>query len=463
VGYGDNFLDFNPLWISLALVMFVIQKLVFIILLYRHGSFRILRGVSFMFFLLFYVLMIVTTFYSSPETKHHQLTPCTSKGTFVGQLIYWPLFLIIVFYIERGSYTFIDKIGLKNFGAAILTYIISALFFLVPILTITGWEGDSDTAISRMTCLQTDVEEDVVGCTGGRPDGIKLRVNLERNEFTPGSGMNPITFTGRHLNTGINEGALWGFVVGTGIAYLVIAYIGITNANNTRKWLGGARFLTGVIYGGVVGASSGAISGWIVEGRLAKMKGIHTRFEYLDENGSHVARVEAGVLENVPLNTTPIWKECTQDQQATSSTANNNCSNNNNTVSQTPPITYTPPGHCKYIADLYTGFSNYPDTETEKHYQLMFNTIDNTKAYIHFKQKPADDPIYGQEAYIYWFIFFAFLIAITFLIQALLLFYGSSTLLSKDEDPFPTTNYLAKLLQGAILQGVPIKNVKIII
>ena len=131
-GYGDNFLDFNPQWINFALVVFVIQKFVFCILLYRHVPFRILRGISFVLFLLFYVFMIVTTFQSSPETKHHQYTPCTSKGAFVGQLIYWPLFLIIVFYIERGSYTFRDEISGRAFLMAIFTYVLSALFFPSP-------------------------------------------------------------------------------------------------------------------------------------------------------------------------------------------------------------------------------------------------------------------------------------------------------------------------------------------
>lgn len=90
--------------------------------------------------------MIVTTLYSSPETKHSQNTPCTSKGSFVGQLIYWPLFLIVVFYIERGSYS------KQNSNTAIVTYLLSTLFFVVPISTIIGWERNRDTAISRMTC-----------------------------------------------------------------------------------------------------------------------------------------------------------------------------------------------------------------------------------------------------------------------------------------------------------------------
>jgi len=605
-GYGDNFLDFNYLWISLAVATFAVQKFLFSILLFRLKPFKILRGVSFLFFLIFYVFMIVTTLQSSPETKHHQYTPCTSKGSFVGQLIYWPLFLIIVFYIERGSYTFVDKVDMRTFGAAILTYIISTLLFLVPILTIAGWEGNRDTAISRKTCslrqptisldtpdsrccktqkisssslrtfdvhfnhqqdvegsnvsmrfelvrLENDVEvesrrivetdnpigayalqivrgpgkipngeslgasqiamkagtlafdgqeteanyilritfqdqsylsfyqrfssinhdqhfkflrtdappttmpdgsampkeEDAVGCTGrNAPEGINLRANLEKNQLTPGSEINPIEFTGRHSNTGPGMGAWWGFVVGSSIAG---AYLGLTNAtkenpDKSKEYFGVAGLLTGLlsgaVYGGVVGAPSGAISGAIVEWRLQGMKAKTTRFEYLDANNRRVARVEAddaaveadSTLEKVPLNDThtdAIWTQCRKSNQgATSSVANEyECEE-----SQTPPITYTPPGHCKYLADFNIDFSKYPDTtkKTSIAHRLKFNA--NTglekKVYIHFKQKTADDPIGGPEWYIYWFIFFIFLIVFTFFIQVVLLVYEKQEILT---------------------------------
>lgn len=721
-GYGNNFLDFNYLWIGLAVGMFFIQKVMFSILLYRHGPFRLLRGFSLMFFLLFYVFMIVTTFQSSPETKHHQHTPCTSKGTFVGQLIYWPLFLVIVFYIERGSYTFRDEINIPNFAMSILTYVLSTLFFLVPILTIRTWEGNRDTAISRMTCSlrqptisldtpssrccktqkisssslrtfdvhfnnllgkqdvvgenvsmtfelvkivsgeeqsiptdqityenpppptrpyvlqivrgsttgvsisngellgqfqiamkagpnaftqsdegradyilkitfedqsqlsfyqrfssithnqsltflqtsdrldrysvptlmpdgsampsgsfsvgsdgvvrnesglplmsngeamptdhtirrdnvvldessnpvkdkmgqnlqvvrgtqvvkledtsETEAEasetEAVVGCTGrNKPEGINLRGNLERNAFTPGSGVNPIVFTGRHSNTGPGMSTLWGLIVGTAIASL---YLGFTNAAKqdpndasainramTRAARGGrskssvdgsepqrfgvAGFLTGIafgsIYGGLVGAPAGFFSGLIVEGIRAKNKARQIRFEYLDENNYPVARVAAddaavaeGLQEKVPLNSThidPIWKECSKsDQDATSSVANTQTCEN----SETPPLTYTPPGHCKYIADIDINFSNYPDTEKDKHYELTFNanTGGSDKVHIHFKQKPDDDPIFGPESYMYWLLFIVFLILLTFVYQVALLAFGADKIFTK--------------------------------
>ena len=157
-GEGDNFLDFYFLWIILAAVVFAIQKIVFFFLFNysarKHS--RKLRGTSLIFFFIFYVFMILTTFHSSPETKHHQHTPCTSKGSFVGQLIYWPLFLIIVFYIERGSYTFRDEgdSPTKPMAtiATIATYIASCLFFIVPTATIGGWEEDDKTATARKTC-----------------------------------------------------------------------------------------------------------------------------------------------------------------------------------------------------------------------------------------------------------------------------------------------------------------------
>jgi hypothetical protein len=685
-GYGDNFLDFNPLWIFLAFAMFVLQKIVFSLLLSRHGPFRILRGISFMFFLLFYAFMIVTTFHSSPETKHHQYIPCTSKGSFVGQLIYWPLFLIIVFYIERGSYTFKDEIDVPTFGAAIITYIISALLFIVPISTILGWEGNRETATSRMTCslrqptisldtpdlrccktqkvsssslrtfdihynnlsneptdivgsnvtmsfellkivngneepktitesssplgewalqlvrgdtsgvtisngetlgpfqialkagpqafdgseteadyilritfqdqsrlsfyqrfssithdqsftfLRTDrVEryslpdampdgnpmpsgtftvrddgvviniynrplmsdgnpmdenhtirndnvildtagnpvqsegqnlqvvrgtavvinqdpsetEKVVGCTSrNEPRSINLRGNLEKNNFTPGSGINPISFTGRHANTGPGMGAFWGFIVGTAIAS---TYLGITNATkaldtdtsrNPRRF-GVAGLLTGIaagsLYGGIVGAPSGAISGAIVEVILANIKGRQMRFEYLDENNYPVARVAADdkadtSLQKVPLNSTHTaheWRYCSQSSQtATSSVDNENCNG-----TDPPPIEYTPPEHCKYLADFKIDFSNYPDTTVEggASYGLKFNanTGGSDKVYIHFHQDKANDPIFGTEGYMYWLIFVAFLIVFTFLMQAGLLLFGKEHFLSK--------------------------------
>ena len=608
-GYGDDFLDFNYLWIGLAVGMFFIQKVMFSILLYRHGPFRLLRGFSFVCFLLFYVFMIVTTFHSSPETKHHQYTPCTSKGAFVGQLIYWPLFLVIVFYIERGSYTFRDEITGSQFLPVIVTFVLSTLLFLVPILTIAGWEGDRDTAISRKTCslrqptisldtpdsrccktqkislsslrtfdvhfndlagrddvLGSDIgmsfqlfkageehqityveppqegcalqiirgtttstisdgetlglyqiamkalppafttsdggraeytlkitfenqsqmsfyqrfssithdqsliflqtrgtqvvnsentseTEDVVGCTGrNKPERINLRGDLARNEFTPGSGVNPITFTGRHSNTGAGMGTLWGFIVGTALAS---TYLGFTNAGKkdptTDISFGVAGFMTGIafgsIYGGLVGAPAGLFSGLIVEDIRAKNKPRNMRFEYLDANNYPVARVEAddtaveedtaGVLEKVPLTNThihPIWKECKEpDQEATSSVANTKTCD----IFQTPPLTYTPPDHCKYIADINIDFTKYPDLDpdldNEKHYQLTINTNtgENDQSYIHFKQKPDNDPILGPEGYIYWMLFIVFLLLLTFVYQAALLSLGYSETFTK--------------------------------
>uniref|UniRef100_A0A6C0J0J5 Uncharacterized protein n=1 Tax=viral metagenome TaxID=1070528 RepID=A0A6C0J0J5_9ZZZZ len=605
-GYGDNFLDFNYLWISLAVAMFVIQKILFSILLFRHGPLRI-RGFSFMCFLLFYVFMIVTTFQSSPETKHHQDTPCTSKGSFVGQLIYWPLFLIIVFYIERGSYTFRDEISVRAFGTAILTYIVSTLFFLVPTLTIFALEGSRDTAISRMTCslrrptikldtpdsrccktqkllslslkifdvyyndlhneqsvvgsnismtfelikivngieksipanqityeatpnreyalqiirgsdksnvtisngetlgqfqiamkagtlafdesdqgvaqytlritfqdqsrlsfyqifssithnqsftfLQTEElleSENVVGCTGrNAPKDINVRGNLKINEFNPGSGMNPITFTGRHFNTGPGMGALWGLFIG---AALASTYLGLTNATKldptsaSRKPVSGllTGIFAGLLYGGFVGVPSGAISGKIVENILAKNTQKKTWFEYLDANNEPVARVKAddaaaeadSTLEKIPLNDTHtdrIWQYCkTRDQTATSSVSN---SSSCTPIELASAITYTPPGHCKYIADFNIDFSKYPDTseETGVAHQLEFNTntAGNDKVYIHYHQYKANDPIFGPDGYIYWLLFFAFLILITFVIQAFLLYIDRETFLSK--------------------------------
>lgn len=683
-GYGDDFLDFNYLWISLAVGMFFIQKVMFSMLLSRHGSVKFARGFSFVFFLLFYVFMIATTFYSSPETKHHQHTPCTSKGTFVGQLIYWPLFLVIVFYIERGSYTFVDDN--QGFIMAIATYFLSTLLFLVPILTIAGWEGNRDTSISRMTCslrqpnisldtpksrccktqkisssslrtfdvhfndlegkdnvigsnismqfelfksgqdmtsqiteqesppmayvlqiirgvqggreisngetlyenqiamkagpnafgvdeesaeytlkitfadqsqmsfyqrfdsttheqslifLKTSTQrqryslpptmpdgrsqlptgfstvgpdgvvrnaqgrplmsngsempidhtirsdnvvlnassrplkdtdgknvqvvrgtpvitldntsetEDVVGCTGrNKPEGINLRGNLAKNEVTPGSGINPIIFTGRHSNTGAGMGTFWGFIIGTSIGGF---YFGLTNAAKEDRKFGVAGFTTGIlfgaIYGVVAGAPAGLISGLIVEGIRANQKPRKLRFEYLDSNNYPVARVaaddeavrnDAGALEKVPLNKTHInavWKVCNdRDESATSSIENGKkCEKSQNTLQ----FSYTPPDHCKYIADMDIDFTNYPDYEKDvKYYQLEINT--NTgksdKAYIHFKQRPDSHPIFGPEGYIYWMFFVLALIALTFIYQVTLYAFGKQESLSQTQE-----------------------------
>ena len=674
-GYGDNFLDFNPLWILLAFAMFVIQKIVFSLLLSRRGSsFRILRGISFMFFLLFYAFMIMTTFHSSPETKHHQYIPCTSKGSFVGQLIYWPLFLIIVFYIERGSYTFKDEIDVPTFGAAIITYIISALLFIVPISTILGWEGNqkkketisldtpdsrccktqklsssslrtfdihynnlpnesmtfellkivdgrevllpgkitnidqgkyalllvkgdkSDVTISKgetlgqfqialkagelafgpseteadyilritfqdqsrlssithdqsFQFLRTDrVEryslpdempdgnpmpsgttvrddgvvmignrplmsdgnpmdenhtirndnvildtagnpvqsqgqnlqvvlgtavvinqdpsetEKVVGCTSrNEPISINLRGNLEMNNFTPGSGINPISFTGRHANTGPGMGAFWGFWVGTALSS---TYLGITNATSNNGF-GVAGLLTGIVagflYGGIVGAPSGAISGAILE---KVGKGRQMRFEYLDENNYPVARIaaddEADIsLQKVPLkrHTAHEWRHCSQSSQtATSSVDNENCNGTN--PPDPPPIEYTPPEHCKYLADFKIDFSNYPDTTVEggAYYGLKFNanTEGSTKVYIHFHQDKANDPIFGTEGYMYWLIFAAFLIVFTFLMQAGLSLFGKEQFLPKRLQK--TTEFVSKGTEGVAQTAEHLRN-----
>lgn len=712
-GYGDDFLDFNYLWIGLAVGMFFIQKVMFSILLYIHWpSSGILRGFSFVFFLLFYVFMIVTTFHSSPETKHHQYTPCTSKGAFVGQLMYWPLFLVIVFYIERGSYTFRDEITgsrFRQFFPAIVTFVLSTLLFLVPILTILGWEGNRDTTISRKTCslrqptisldtpdsrccktqkisssslrtfdvhfnnlsneptdivgsnvtmsfellkivngneepktitesssplgewalqlvrgdtsgvpisngetlgqfqialkagtqafdgseteadyilritfqdqsrlsfyqrfssithdqsftfLRTDrVEryslpdempdgnpmplgtftvrddgvvinaynrplmsdgnpmdenhtirndnfildtagnpvksegqnlqvvrgtaevinqdttetEKVVGCTGrNEPRNINLRGDLARNEFTPGSGVNPITFTGRHSNTGAGMGTLWGFIVGTALASTYLAFTNAAKEDpSTRKSFGVAGFMTGIafgsIYGGLVGAPAGLFSGLAVEGIRATNKPRKMRFEYLDANNYPVARVEAddtaveedtaGLLEKVPLTNThinPIWKECDEpDQEATSSVANTKTC----TSLQTPPLTYTPPDHCKYIADINIDFTKYPDLDNEKIYQLTINANTNIntndQSHIHFKQKPDNDPIFGPEWYIYWMLFIVFLLFLTFVYQAGLLLFGKEQIFSKRLQN--TTKFMykgtEKVAQGAL-------------
>jgi hypothetical protein len=306
----------------------------------------------------------------------------------------------------------------------------------------------------------TSETEDVVGCTGrNTPVGINLRGDLARNEFTPGSGVNPITFTGRHSNTGAGMGTLWGFYVGTALAS---TYLGFTNAakedpnDPKRKRFGVAGFMTGIafgpIYGGLVGALAGLISGLIVEGIRATNKPRKMRFEYLDANNYPVARVEAddtaieedtaGLLEKVPLNKThinPIWKECNEpDQEATSSVANNKTCN----ISQTPTLTYTPPDHCKYIAVINIDFTKYPDfpidndnpNNNEKHYQLTINTNTNTntnnQSHIHFKQKPDNDPIFGSEWYIYWILFIVSLIVVTFIFQTILCVSGKSEYLT---------------------------------
>ena len=148
-GESDNFLDFDWIWIGIALSIFVVHKICMLVLSFKFEEYNtpLSRVFSLIMFSLFYAFMIFTTFLSSPETKHHQYTPCTSKGSFVGQLIYWPLFLIIVFYTERGAY----DIGRSPLWKLLLL-VFSTLLFVVPIATIYHFQRDPATAISRRTC-----------------------------------------------------------------------------------------------------------------------------------------------------------------------------------------------------------------------------------------------------------------------------------------------------------------------
>lgn len=167
-GESDNFLDFDYKWLVVAISLFALKKILFIILfLRRYDSIadKTIRGLGFVLFLVFYIFMILTTFISSPETKQNQYVPCTLKGSFVGQLIYWPLFLIIIFYIERGSYNTLDESGEVNkmkWFSSVISFVLSFLMFLVPLVTILEWQGNPQNK-NACTVRQPEISLDTPG------------------------------------------------------------------------------------------------------------------------------------------------------------------------------------------------------------------------------------------------------------------------------------------------------------
>jgi hypothetical protein len=160
-GESDNFLDFDYKFLVIALSCFVLKKILFSILFFKRRDSttdKVIRGLGFLMFIVFYIFMILTTFISSPETKQNQFVPCTLKGSFVGQLIYWPLFLIIIFYVERGSYNTPDdesrggEVNMVKWVLSVASFLLSSLLFLVPLITILEWQGNSQNKNARNTC-----------------------------------------------------------------------------------------------------------------------------------------------------------------------------------------------------------------------------------------------------------------------------------------------------------------------
>ena len=242
---AGDLLDFDYTWVSFALGLFILHKFVFGFLLLKNSIFRTskwdrkIRGISFILFIMFYIFMILTTFKSSPETKHHEDIPCTSKGSFVGQLIYWPLFLIIVFYIERGSYILGDGSTTLNLVVAVSTFILSTLLFMVPMITIGTWQSDSCSPLCASSNLRSDL----------------------------GTNSNPIVFQGRHTNTGPGIGAVGGVVIGFVISVVVLGMF--------RKGYGRFNMIKSmfiIIIASGLGAASGAAAGAINQAIINKRK-----------------------------------------------------------------------------------------------------------------------------------------------------------------------------------------------
>ena len=153
-GSPDNFSEFDYTWILIALAIFFVHKSIFIFYIFKNGTEFLLplRSFGILSFILFYFSMILTTFLSSPEIRNNQLIPCTSKGAFVGQFIYWPFFLMFIFYIDRGTYVFQNETNNTFISIEVFTFVASLLFFFVPIYTIYNWQNNPDTSITRRTC-----------------------------------------------------------------------------------------------------------------------------------------------------------------------------------------------------------------------------------------------------------------------------------------------------------------------
>lgn len=143
-GKPDNFFDFNSLnYVFLAITVFLYALHVYLSS-FQTPVLNIIRRIPLKktrlaLFVVFYVLfMFITPILVNQEIWSGQLLPCTSKGTFVAKIIYWPILLTFAFYFANST--------------SILSKFLSVLFMIVPYVLITMFHRENNTVTLHKTC-----------------------------------------------------------------------------------------------------------------------------------------------------------------------------------------------------------------------------------------------------------------------------------------------------------------------